>query len=118
MDVRGTGLVAALLLGMLPVGAASAASNSCGHPVGRVERLICHSTELRRLDAELGRLYDAVESETRGIDGDTGQVIDPFGEEHRRWLAHTRDRCGTEACLATAYRARIAQVRRRWKDVL
>lgn len=96
----------------------SASSNSCTPPVGRVDRLVCGSAKVRRLDAELGRLYDLIEGETRGIDGDTGKPVDPFGDEQDRWRRRVRDRCGTEACLARTYTARIADVRRHWADVL
>jgi uncharacterized protein len=83
-----------------------------------VERLVCASPDVQRLDAELGQLYDSIESETRGIDGETGKVIDPFGEEHKHWLLHVRNLCDTDACLATAYQARIAYVRQHWASAL
>jgi len=118
MEVRGMVLVAVLGSGALWFGSASASSSSCVAPVGRVSQMICSSRELRRLDSELGALYDQVESETRGVDGDTGKVVDPFGEEQERWRVQTRDRCATESCLKKAYGARIGYVRQHWGDAL
>jgi uncharacterized protein len=112
------GLAAVLLIAALDPNDAVASSNSCGQPATRVEHLICTSATLRKLDAELGRMYDAVEGETRGMDGETGKVIDPFGKEHQRWLATTRNRCRTTTCLAGAYQGRIAYVKRHWADAL
>lgn len=97
---------------------AAAASSSCSPPEGATSRLVCRSPELRALDAELGRLFDAIEVEAHGIDAGSGRIVDPFGTEHRHWLLHTRNRCRTEGCLRRAYRARIADVKQRWADAL
>ena len=118
LAARSLGLAAVLLVVALSPGRVLASTNSCGRPATRVEHLICGSAELQQLDVELGRMYDAVESETRGMDGETGKLIDPFGREHQHWLAETRNRCGSQACLAKAYRSRIAYVRRHWAYAL
>ena len=64
------------------------------------------------------RLFDRIVGETRGVDGETGQAIDTFGEDHARWRARVRDSCPDTACLTRAYTARIAQVRRDWSRAL
>lgn len=84
----------------------------------RVETLICADPALTRLDEELRRLFDRIVGETRGVDGETGQAIDTFGEDHARWRARVRDACPDTACLTRAYTARIAQVRRDWSRAL
>ena len=118
MDFRTIGAALGMALLVLSSSSAAASSSSCDRPISRVERLVCASPDVRRLDAELGQLYDAIESETRGIDGETGRVADPFGEEHEHWLVHVRNRCDTDACLKTAYQARIAYVRQHWGSSL
>jgi uncharacterized protein len=118
MDAQRAVLALSAALLLATSGGAAAASSSCERPSTRVERLICASPQVRRLDAELGRMYDSIESETRGVDGESGEVIDPFGDEHRRWLSRARNRCTTETCLLRTYRSRIAYVRRHWASLL
>lgn len=118
MEVRGIVLIAVLGSGALWLGSASASGLNCVAPAGRVSQMICSSPELRRLDSQLGALYEQVENETRGVDGETGKVVDPFGEEQELWRVQTRDRCATSSCLKKAYGARIDYVRHHWHDAL
>lgn len=94
------------------------AAPDCVGNRGRVETLICADPALTRLDDELRRLFDRIVGETRGVDGETGQAIDTFGEDHARWRARVRDACPDTACLTRAYTARIARVRRDWSRAL
>jgi uncharacterized protein len=97
---------------------AHATAIDCSSPKDRIEQLICASPRVSALDNQLALLFDKVESETRGVDGETGKVIDSFGNEHRRWIRRVRNHCSSEKCLLHAYRARITQVKRQWKDSL
>ncbi|MBN4097793.1 hypothetical protein [Methylobacterium sp. OT2] len=110
-----TGLVGAVCA-LGTVGARAAPD--CAGIRDRVETLICADPALTRLDEELRRLFDRIVGETRGVDGETGQAIDTFGEDHARWRARVRDACPDTACLTRAYTARIAQVRRDWSRAL
>ena len=113
MDVRPAGSAAALAATRF-AGAASAAGSICTPPGARVACVVRHLPKLRRLDTRSRQLYDSAESETRGIEGETGQLIDPFGSEHRRWLARSRSDGPTESGLASAYQTRIVYVRLHW----
>jgi uncharacterized protein len=97
---------------------AHAATTDCRSTKNRIERLICASPKVSALDNQLAQLFDKVENETRGIDGETGKVIDSFGNEHRRWVRRVRNHCSSEKCLQHVYRDRITQVKRQWKDSL
>ena len=99
-------------------GTPMAASFDCARARTHVEHLICASPGLSRLDDEMGALYAKIESETAGVDGDTGAVLDPLNDEQSRWLGHVRDRCMTVGCLKRVYLHRIRQMKAKWKDAL
>lgn len=90
---------AALALLACTATTAQAASFDCTKAVTRIEKLICADAELSQLDSALGRLY---------ADARRG-AADPAAlkRAQRDWLGQ-RDRCRDSACVADAYRARIA----------
>ena len=61
--------------------------------------MICASAELSALDRKLASDYEATVHQAN-IDGKKLQT------DEGQWLRETRNRCTTEACLKTAYRAR------------
>jgi uncharacterized protein len=83
-----------------------------------VEQLICRNPDLSKLDEEMGGLYKAIESETAGVDGETGAVINPLGEEQATWLEQVRNKCATTSCLQRAYIERICAMKTNWKDAV
>src|SRR5688500_11450701 len=84
-------LAAALLLVASP-------SFDCAEARLDAERMICANPALARRDRALALLY-------------RGAAPQPplFRQSQRRWLAARND-CGTEACVAAAYDARIAAI--------
>lgn len=95
---RGALLAAALLA--LPV-AASAASFDCAKAATPVERMICADPGVSTLDQRLAEAYKAASAR------------DPRVKESQRdWLANTRNKCGTAACLSEAYGARLEALRK------
>jgi len=81
-----------------------AASFDCAKAKTVVERTICASPRLSRLDAELARSYELSSTMT----------VDPKGllEAQREWLRGTRSDCGDDAeCLEHAMLVRIEQLR-------
>ncbi|CAO3427823.1 hypothetical protein [Azospirillum endophyticum] len=108
----------ALGLGTLAQAGTAQAAGSCAGKQTRVEQMVCADPELSKLDSQLKALFDRIEGETYGIDGETGQVSDPFGADHARWREQVRDACQDTACLKRVYTARIAEVRRTWSQAL
>ncbi|KAA0121615.1 hypothetical protein CIW48_22730 [Methylobacterium sp. P1-11] len=100
------------------VSVARAAAFDCAAARGRIETLVCADPGLSKLDDELKALFDQIEGETRGTDGETGKRIDAFGEDHARWRERVRDACADTACLRQVYAARIEQARRDWRQTL
>ena len=110
--------ITVLGLSLVALGPAQAAGFDCKQAHTRVEKLICADPGLSRLDSELAKDFEAIRQETGGVDGQTGKVSFPFGEEQTRWRASVRNKCRDTACLTAAYEARLAKVRADWKDVL
>jgi len=97
---------AALIVGTVaaaiaPLPSALAASFDCSQAAGRVEQLVCADTELGALDSELARVY----AESR--DSASPQGAARLKQDQLAWLKQ-RDACTASACVADAYRARIA----------
>ena len=116
LSARVIGVAAGLILA--PFGTVQAAGFDCAKASSQVEKLICADPELSRLDDELAKDFEAIRRETSGIDGETGKPSFPFGRDQERWRTTVRDKCGNSACLAEAYRTRLAEVRRDWKAIL
>lgn len=81
-------------------------------------RLICTHPDLWALDTEMRELVARVRAETTGVDGETGRSIDPISAEQDRWSRRVAARCRDRACLLTAYRQRIVDIRKRWAEAL
>jgi uncharacterized protein len=115
----GFGLCGALALSpFLAPDAAHAAGFDCSLAKTHVEKLICTVPELSSLDDQMKVLYDKIESETAGHDGDTGLPGDPAGKEQSHWRMTVRDKCQDAACLESVYVARLAAMRKNWADAL
>jgi uncharacterized protein len=88
-----------LLLAIALAGAASgaaAAAFDCAKAASTVERTICGDPALSALDERLATLYAARRSQDKSATA-----------TQRTWLKEVRDKCGTAACLDTAYKTRI-----------
>jgi len=105
-------------LGLALLGSANAAGFNCKYAKTQVETMICGNVELSRLDEEMNTLFKQIESETAGVDADTGRMSDPAGREQMQWLRQVRNRCETEACLVKAYKQRLKDMRRNWAGAL
>lgn len=102
--LAGAGLVAALALMPAP---ASAASFDCARARAADEVAVCRSAALSALDSEMGGLWYAY-SRVPMLMGGSGARRD----EAQAFLARRRACRAATACLAAAYRARIAALRR------
>lgn len=97
---------------------ALAAGFDCKFAKSNVEKLICADPGLSKLDEQTNVLFDKIEGETAGHDGETGEVVDPAGKEQTHWRTTVRDKCKDTACLKAAYTARLAEMRKNWADAL
>ncbi|NTJ65870.1 hypothetical protein G6M50_16395 [Agrobacterium rhizogenes] len=95
-----------------------AAGFNCKYAKSHVEKLICADPALSKLDDEMKVLFDKIEGETFGHDGETGQVIDPAGKEQKHWRETVRDACKDAQCLKSAYTSRLAEMRKNWAEAL
>jgi hypothetical protein len=102
----------------LPVKVAHAAGFDCKAAKTHVEHLICADPSLSRLDDQMKDLYDRIQAETAGRDGETGERRDPVANEQTQWRTTVRDRCPDAACLKSAYEDRIAAMKKNWAEAL
>lgn len=97
---------------------AQAAGFDCKYAKSHVEKLICATPSLSKLDDEMKVLFDKIEGETYGHDGETGEIVDPAGKEQTHWRETVRDVCKDATCLKTVYTARLAEMRKNWSQAL
>lgn len=76
----------------------------------KVEKIICSDAELSELDSQLKDVFLEAQSETAGVDGETGERIDPVGKENSKWLLTVRNKCSNASCLKNAYKSHIKQI--------
>jgi uncharacterized protein len=113
-------VICAVLAGspFLQIEAAHAAGFDCKAAKTHVEHLICDEPALSRLDDQVKALYDKIQAETAGRDGETGEWRDPVAKEQTQWRTTVRDRCPDAACLKSAYVERIAAMKKNWAEAL
>lgn len=72
----------------------------CSKAATRIERIICGSDRISRMDKQLSTIYTQA----------SATAADPsrLSRAQREWLTKERDKCTTRACLEAAYRKRIA----------
>lgn len=102
----------------LSIQAVHAAGFDCKAAKTHVERLICADPSLSTLDDQMKALYDRIQAETAGRDGETGERRDPVAKEQAQWRTTVRDRCPDAACLKSAYEDRIAAMKKNWAEAL
>ncbi len=96
--------VAVAAIGPATAAAAPAASFDCAKAGSAVEKMICADADLATLDATLGAQFkQALAAAGNG---------DALKARQRGWLTRVRNACATPACLATAYRQRIAELQK------
>ncbi|MGX1308993.1 uncharacterized protein AB7M35_003751 [Amorphus suaedae] len=98
------GLLAAALMATMPA-AVQAASFDCAKAASRTEKTICGDATLSGLDGDLGTAYRDLMGR---IDFDDALVA-LLKKSQRDWIK-TRDACADAACMASAYRSRIAEI--------
>jgi hypothetical protein len=87
-------------------------------PYQRAEKMINASPKLRQLDDDMKSLYRQIEAETMGVDGETGEFINPISGEQINWENSVRNQCESSTCIEKAYIERMEQMRKNWKDAL
>lgn len=92
---------------------ASAAGFDCAAAATTIEKRICASPALSALDLKLSQVYTQAQSETAGVNGETGERIDPLAQEQKKWIAK-RNQCKTNTCLKNAYQKRIQWIQTHW----
>jgi uncharacterized protein YecT (DUF1311 family) len=92
-------LLAAFALLHLP--RAHSASFSCGEASSVVEKLVCESSELSRLDEALDATYQAARRSSRRVDS--------LRTEQRAWVVR-RNACTDRSCVRGAYLTRLEQL--------
>lgn len=102
----------------LQIESAHAAGFDCKAAKTHVEHLICGEPSLSKLDDQVKDLYDKIQAETAGRDGETGEWRDPVAKEQTQWRTTVRDRCPDAACLKSAYVDRIAAMKKNWAEAL
>lgn len=102
----------------LQIESAHAAGFDCKAAKTQVEHLICAEPSLSKLDDQVKNLYDRIQAETAGRDGETGEWRDPVAKEQTQWRTTVRDRCPDAACLKSAYVDRIAAMKKNWAEAL
>ena len=113
------GFIPSLCLAFLFGSPSALASDiQCGRPDNDVEKMICASPKLTALDEEMTTLYRRIESETAGVDGETGKPINRIKDEQTIWITSVRNQCASTRCLEDAYNERMARMSKHWKDAL
>jgi len=84
----------------------------------KIDKIICSDSNLLELDSELDTVFTNVQQETSGVNGETGERIDPIGKEQRIWIKKVRDKCSDVACLKIIYKKRIDQINKEWSNYL
>ncbi|WP_156183748.1 lysozyme inhibitor LprI family protein [Chromobacterium sp. LK1] len=108
--------VVTVCIGLVTLPAQSAGFN-CAYAKLEVEKMICADAELSSLDSELAKRFTAIQDETKGIDGDTGKRLDPYGKEQARWLKEVRNKCEDALCVRDAYKKRLQYFGKVEKDL-
>lgn len=90
----------ALLL-ELAGGVALAAGFDCGKATSPMEKTICASPRLDRLDGQLAQAYAQARQSCPGP---------AIRAAQRRWLRERRNLCADEGCLISAYQSRLAEL--------
>ena len=98
-----TARASAVLAGALFCMAAGAASFDCAKASSHLEKAICASPTLSKLDSELADAY--------GVAALTHADAESLKSDQRAWLRETRNKCADEACLETVYKQRIVALR-------
>lgn len=97
-------------LALTPQAQAATASFKCTAHSTKVEQLICHDSELAKLDSSLASLYYVVMKSTPADEQSS------LKSEQRDWLA-SRNACdkaaNPKACLKEEYHARIKELKDR-----
>ncbi|TDR45948.1 uncharacterized protein DFR29_104385 [Tahibacter aquaticus] len=101
---------------LAPVSAwAAAPSFNCGKARSTVEKMVCNSDALSKLDAKLDQIYTAALKEMTAADRAAEKRL------QKRWLSE-RDACAgqehAENCASSRYEARIAQLQIKAGQVL
>ncbi len=97
---------------------AQASDIQCDKPDDDIEKMICISPELTKLEEDMDALYRQIEAETAGVDGETGKPINRVKDEQMIWINTIRNQCKSASCLEDAYRKRTERMRETWKDAL
>lgn len=79
-------------------------SFSCDRARTRTEIAVCRSPNLAQLDREMASFYTR---SYRAADPETRRLLE---QTRNRFLGY-RERCGSDACIADAYRGRITEIR-------
>jgi uncharacterized protein len=99
---RGVWLAAVLLGWLMMVSTVQAASFDCAKAEIKVEKLVCDTPSIFKLDDELSKLYQDI----------IGKANDEQKQllitEQKHWLKYTRNLCEDETCLKLAYWSRQA----------
>ena len=86
-----------------PAAASASPSFNCRQGLGRSERMVCASGALSALDRRMSSMFYSA------LAGATPQVRANLRRSRDRFLAF-RNRCGTEQCVAQAYRDRMDEI--------
>ena len=84
---------------------AASPSFNCSYARTRSERMVCGSGALAAKDRQMAAIYYAAMA-----NGDVG--VRNHLRRSRDAFLRQRERCSTEACVANAYAARVAEIRR------
>ncbi len=93
---------------------AQSAGFDCSLAKTKIEKIICSDAELSELDSQLKDVFIEAQSETAGVDGETGERVDPVAKENLKWTLTVRNQCSNASCLKTAYKSHIKQIQKTW----
>jgi hypothetical protein len=95
-----------------------AAKPSNKSSIEQIDKMVSDTPKLTELDSKMKSLYQKIEVETMGIDGETGAFVNPVAEQQLHWENTIRNKCTSASCLETAFIKRIEQMKTDWKEAL